>query len=163
MLLHSISPLKDSWVTSAVPINVPKYASYQESASMNHVTLDLPEVDHKTFVKYEEGDGYLPLRVTFATDHLLKSVKRQRSEPITSATIQKIDTLTGDILPAVSEIWAGALSVFPSADSIFPVSLSGLRQEMCGEAKIPPQHMTHGVPNTDTLICNLRRTSMLQR
>eukprot|EP00579_Thalassiosira_antarctica_P010016 CAMPEP_0201910674 /NCGR_PEP_ID=MMETSP0903-20130614/1961_1 /ASSEMBLY_ACC=CAM_ASM_000552 /TAXON_ID=420261 /ORGANISM="Thalassiosira antarctica, Strain CCMP982" /LENGTH=744 /DNA_ID=CAMNT_0048445341 /DNA_START=36 /DNA_END=2270 /DNA_ORIENTATION=- len=153
------SPLKDSWLTSSVPINVPKYAMYQDGFRINHnMALDTPEIDHKTFVR--EGDDYQPLRISFATDHLLNYKKRRkssindrkRSEPVTLATISRIEALTGDVLPAVSEIWAGALSVLPSADSIFPLSLGGSSQDKCGEAKVPPNHSKHGVPNTDTLI-----------
>ncbi|KAL7534846.1 hypothetical protein ACHAWF_004971, partial [Thalassiosira exigua] len=151
------SPLKDSWITSSVPINGPKYTMYQEGPRTEPVPLILPGVDHKTFVNYEEGNDYKPLRITFSTDHLLdfrkpSSDQKQRQEPVTFATISRIDALTGDILPAVSEIWAGALSILPSVDNIFPLSVGSSNQHTCGEAIIPPQHSKQGVPNTDTLI-----------
>ena len=155
-IFDSSSPLKESWLTSSVPINVPKYAIYQESFHSKPTTLDTSDVNHKTFVNYEDGDSddYQPLRITFATDHLLSYKRRhksshknrKRSEPISMATITRIESLLAEILPAVSEIWAGALSVLPSVDNIFPF------QDTCGEATVPPQHLTQGFPDTDTLI-----------
>mmetsp|Transcript_30290 Transcript_30290/g.65409 ORF Transcript_30290/g.65409 Transcript_30290/m.65409 type:complete len:1736 (-) Transcript_30290:678-5885(-) len=153
------SPLKESWLTSSVPINVPKYATHQKEFRSNHRVLDVPEIDRKTFVNYGEGEDYQPLRITFATDHLLNYKKhrkspnnRKRSEPVTLATISRIEALTGEVLPAVAEIWAGALSVLRSVDNMFPLSLGGSNDDTCGEATIPPRHRTQGVPLTDTLI-----------
>jgi len=154
--LDSSSPLKESWLTSSVPINVPKYESFmfQENTRSMLSSLDAPDTDRKTFVNYGDGDDYQPLRITFATDHLLsykqqhksKKNRRKPAEPINMATISRIETLTGDVLPAISEIWAGSLSVLPSIDNIFPY------QDVCGEAEVQPHHLTEGFPYTDTLI-----------
>ncbi|KAL3766901.1 hypothetical protein ACHAW5_000919 [Stephanodiscus triporus] len=142
----SSSPMKDSWLTSSVPINMPKYAVYQEGIRANNAALESPPKDHKTFVNYGQGDTFQPIRITFVTDHLLQNTNGKQSEASTMAMITKIEAITGDILPSVSEIWAGAISVLRSADNIYPY------QDQCGEAKIPPHHLAQGYPNTDTLI-----------
>jgi hypothetical protein len=69
-----------------------------------------------------------------------------QSEAFTMDMITRIEAMTGDILPSVSEIWAGAISVLGSVDNLFPF------QDQCGEAKIPPHHLAQGFPNTDILI-----------
>ena len=93
--LDSSSPLKESWLTSSVPINVPKYESlvFQEDTRSMLATLDAPDTERKTFVNYGDGDDYQPLRITFATDHLLsykqqhksKKNRRKHAEPINMA------------------------------------------------------------------------------
>lgn len=140
----SSSPMKDSWLTSSVPINMPKYAASQEDIRANNLELGIPSGDHKSFVNYGQGDTYQPIRITFVTDHLLHSVNIDKSSTI--AVITKIEALTGDILPSVSEIWAGAISVPRSVNNIFPY------QAQCGEAKVLPQHLAQGFPDTDTII-----------
>ena len=153
-IIDSSSPMKDSWLTSSVPINVPKYAAYQDGRRANNTALKIPPKDHKTFVNYGNGDTYDPIRITFVTDHLLHNINRDKPldsngkqpEAFTMDTITRIDAMTGDILPSVSEIWAGAISVLRSVDNLFPF------QDQCGEAKIPPHHLAQGFPNTDTLI-----------
>jgi len=153
-IIESSSPMKDSWLTSSVPINVPKYAAYQDGSRANNTALIIPPKDHKTFVNYGHGDTYDPIRITFVTDHLLHTINRNKSsdsngkqsEAFTMDTITRIDAMTGDILPSVSEIWAGAISVLRSVDNLFPF------QDQCGEAKIPPHHLAQGFPYTDTLI-----------
>ena len=159
-LYAKFSPLKDSWLTSSVPINIPKYAMHGKDSRIKHSTaVNVPQIDHKTFVNYGEEDSYQPLRITFATNHLLNyrnrprtSTGKKRSELVTLSTISRIEALTGDVLPAVSEIWAGALSVFSTVDNMFPFSVGGPKQVTCGNADIPQNHLTHGVPNTDILI-----------
>ncbi|KAL9187722.1 hypothetical protein ACHAXT_006100 [Thalassiosira profunda] len=160
-IVGSASPMKDSWVTSSVPINTPKYSLHQDGRrTANRFDLEMAEGDRKTFVNYGDGEDYRPLRVTFAADHLLdfkshrktSNEKGRRPERVTAATIAKVETLTGDVLPAVSEIWTGALSIVPPVDNIFPLSLGGSEQDTCGEAKIPSQHLKDGIPNTDTIV-----------
>jgi len=152
-ILDSTSPFKDSWLTSSVPTNIPKYTMYQEGFRNTPVALDTPNTDRKTFVNYGEADDYQPLRITFATDHLLNYGHRHKSqiksgklsEPVTMATISRIESVN-DVLPAIEEIWAGALSILPSVDNIFPF------RDKCGRANILPHHSKDGFPNTDTLI-----------
>ncbi len=143
-IIGSSSPMKDSWLTSSVLINMPKYAASQEGIRANNVALEIPPKDHKTFVDYGQGDTYQPIRITFVTDHLLRSINRDKSS--TMAMITKIEALTGDILPSVSEIWAGGISVLRSVNNIFPF------QDQCGEAEILPHHLAQGFSNTDTII-----------
>ena len=156
-IIEKSSPLKDSWVTSAVPLNLPKYAIYQEGTLTLGAGLDTPGVDHKTLVNYGDGDNYEPIRITFSTNNLLDNGSHhkppidneERSRLVTAEHLETIETLTGDIFPAISEIWAGALSVLRSVDNtVFPLS----NQDKCGEANIPQHHLKNGVSNTDTLI-----------
>ena len=153
-IIDSSSPMNDSWLTSSVPINVPKYAGYQDGSRVDNTALEIPPKDHKTFVNYGHGNTYDPIRITFVTDHLLHTINRNKSsdsngkqsEAFIMDMITRIDAMTGDILPSVSEIWAGAISVLRSVDNLFPF------QDQCGEAKIPPHHLAQGFPNTDILI-----------
>ena len=146
------SPLKDSWMTTSVPINAPKYDMYQQGYRAKLTALYTPDVDRKTFVNYGDSDAYQPLRIFFATEHLNsykhRHAKRKHTEHVTMDTISRIESLTGDVLPAVSEIWAAALSVLPSVGNIFPYQ----DQEMCGEATIAEQYFEQGFPNTDIVI-----------
>jgi len=156
-LIDSTSPMKDSWITSSIPINKPKYDMYGENnirPKKNTVLFEVPSTDHKTFNTYEHGDTYNPIRITFITDHLLSNnINHDKSSTNANGrklsmmdTITKIEALSGDILPSVSEVWAGAISLLRSGDNLFPY------QDQCGEATIPPHHLSQGVPSTDTLI-----------
>lgn len=146
-ILDDSSAMKYSWQTLTVPINIPKYAAFNDGRKTN-VPLDPPEIEHKTFVNYE-NDNYRPIRITFATDHLLdlsSNKNEKRSESVTMATISRIETLTGDILPAVAETWASAISVLQSDDNMFPYD------NKCGAAEISSHHLSRGFPDTDIVI-----------
>ena len=168
------SPLQDSWMTSSVLINIPKYEARRKGTELREVALMTPEMTHdssrlyKTFVNYGDKhpfevaknvahDSYKPLRITFVTDNLLEFPSQltnsdgEAVETVTAATVSKIEAITGDILPSVSELYAGALTVVRSIGNIFPVPGSSNR-DRCGEAIFPHHHLKDGVPNTDTLI-----------
>jgi hypothetical protein len=133
-ILDDSSAMKDSWHTSSIPINIPKYAALIDGLRAS-VAFDPPRIEHVTFVNYGNADSYEPLRITFVTDHLL-----------TLSAKSMIESLAGDILPAVEETWATAISVIQSDDNIFP------HDGNCGAAEVAPQHLTHGFPNTDVII-----------
>lgn len=168
------SPLQDSWMTSSVPINIPKYDIRRRGSDFREEALTIPDMSvessrlYKTFVDYGSKhpfevarnvaqDSYEPLRITFVTETLLDFTSKlvtlngEAAESVTAATVSKIEALTGDILPSVSELYAGALSVVRSLGNIFPVPGSSNR-DRCGEAIFPEHHLKDGVPNTDTLI-----------
>lgn len=165
------SPLQNSWLTSSVPINIPKYESRHISSEFKEIALDVPEMTHKSSRLYKTvvdyGDAhpfegaandadnvFHPLRLTFATDDLLdypSKLAGEMNEASMTAAIAKIEAITGDILPNIAELYAGALRVVPLIDNIYPVPGSS-QMDKCGAATIPRHHLNDGVPNTDTLI-----------
>ena len=150
----SSARLENSWLTSAVPINGPKY-SMQENWQLNSKEVGVPKKTQKTLVDYgDANDSYEPLRITFESDHLADFSKQKRGkQSITATAILAAEALTGDILPAVSDIWANALSVVRTSSDISPLSSSITEDtQKCGEADIPRQHLVNGVPNSDIVI-----------
>ena len=165
------TPLQDSWLTSSVPINIPKYESRYRDSIFKEIALDVPDMTHKssrlyqTVVDYGDAhsfgdavnkgdDVFRPLRLTFVTDDVLdypSKLAGEMSEVSMAAAITKAEAITGDILPNVAELYAGALRVVPLRDNIFPVSGSS-HIDKCGAATIPHYHLNEGVPSTDTLI-----------
>ena len=154
-IMNSFDPMHDSWITSSVPINIPKYTPRYP---VRNIALSMPETNedgqlsnmyrYRSYVNYGDnhpfegaqiitGVTYQPLRIVFHTVSL----------PMTPATISKVEALTGDILPSVLGIWAAALSVVRAVDNIFVAS-----NGKCGEADIPPMHSVEGVSNADMLI-----------
>ncbi len=160
----SSARLENSWLTSAVPINSPKY-SMQQNWNPNTLYVGLPAKIQKVLVDYgEENHSFEPLRISFESDHLDDFGKQKRGrQSVTAASILAAEALTGDILPAVSDIWANALSVVRAKSDIYPSSSSDAKK--CGEADIPRQHLkfqdspfttkimsSSGVPNADIVI-----------
>lgn len=165
------SPLHDSWLTSSVPINVPKYAARHSSKQLKEIALDVPEMSessrlYKIFVNYGENpvfsgadtpENYQPLRISFFTEDLLDYPSKltasigEVGEYTLAQIVAKIEAITGDVLPSIKELFSGALSVVHSVDNIFPSPASS-NTEMCGEASFPQHHLKEGVPNADTLI-----------
>lgn len=147
------SPLQDSWLTSSIPINIPKYSSIQHKNGLNtttYIPLATPEHQngklptmYRSIVNY--GDLYQPLRLTFVTDDLVSM--GNGAQAVTAAALSKSETLTGDILPIITHIFSTALSVQRLEENMFVDN-----QLKCGEADIPPDHSTIGIPNTDTLL-----------
>jgi len=149
----SSSRLENSWLTSAVPINLPKY-TMQRSWLRDTIDVRLPAKIQKTLVDYGDGSSFEPLRISFESDHLVDVSNRKRDkQSITASAILAAEALTGDILPAVSDIWANALSIVRASSAISPSS-SSVEGDMkkCGEADIPRQHLLNGVPNSDFVI-----------
>jgi leishmanolysin-like peptidase len=158
--------LRESWITSSVPVNIPKFEARQQGSEFRDIPLTIPDMTYETTRKYKTLVNYgsklpieaaqneshgssKPLRITFVTDGLLDNGDLGESD--IAATVAKIESITGDILPNIAELYAAALSVVPSLDNMFPVSASS-RTDKCGEALFPSLHLKDGVPNTDTLI-----------
>ena len=150
----SSSRLENSWLTEAVLINLPKY-SMQKSRLLNTVDVRLPAKIQKTLVEYGDGTYFEPLRIAFESDHLVdfNKQKRGKQQTITASSILATEALTGDVLPAVSDIWANALSIVRATSDISPSSsyVAGDAKK-CGEADIPWQHVMNGVPNSDIVV-----------
>ena len=149
----SSSLLQNSWLTSTVPINQPKYST-QQSHRLSETSVLLPAKIQKTLVDYGDGTSFEPLRISFESDHLVDFSNQKRSKKsVTASAILAAEALTGDILPAVTDIWANALSIVRSSPAIFPLSNSGVSDEkICGEAVVPQQHLKNGVENSDIVI-----------
>eukprot|EP00986_Skeletonema_menzelii_P003296 scaffold985_cov145-Skeletonema_menzelii.AAC.11 len=149
----SSARLENSWLTSAVPINAPKYAMGQ-SWHPSTKYVGLPAKIQKTLVDYGHENSFEPLRILFESDHLDDFGKQKRGkQSITATAILAAEALSGDILPAVSDIWANALSIVRATSNISPSSSSKAGDEKkCGEADVPRQHLLSGVPNSDIVI-----------
>lgn len=163
------SPMRDSWLTSSVPINIPKYNNRRKGLEPKEIPLDVPDLNgessrlYKAVVNYGdkhpfesaisvEERSYKPLRIAFVTDELLDyPSKLQSGESEMAAAVAKIESITGDIIPSIADLYAGALSVVPSVDNIFPTPASS-HVNKCGEAAFPQHHLREGVPNADTII-----------
>eukprot|EP00956_Cyclotella_meneghiniana_P024967 scaffold51128_cov78-Cyclotella_meneghiniana.AAC.7 len=165
------SYLRDSWLTSSVPINIPKYEARRSGIELKEIALDVPEMSessrlYKAFVNYGEkhvisgadtAENYKPLRISFFTEDLLDYPSKLTAsigevrESTLAQIVAKIEAITGDLLPSIQELFAGALSVVHSVDNIFPIPASS-NTDMCGEASFPQHHLKEGVPNADTLI-----------
>ena len=151
ILAETPNPMEER---SPVAINLPKYAlrEREEGTGTRPTAVYLPDPSEinsrKTLVSYLDDEEKVPLKISFGADHLLDFAKRpsKRDGTKTMAVLSKIETLTGDILPSVSEIWAAALSLSPSSDNLFPIS------DMCGEAKVPKHHIDHGIPDADLVV-----------
>jgi hypothetical protein len=166
--------LRDSWLTSSLPINIEKYSNRHNKLEIKELPLIVPDMTsetsrfHRTVVNYgdkhpldaarnDADDSYRPLRIKFVTDDLLDYPTRVASrssdarESDMAAAVAKVEAITGDIIPSIADLYAGALSVVPSIDNIFPVSGSS-RTDKCGEASFPQHHLNEGVPDADTLI-----------
>jgi len=148
----SSARLENSWLTSAVPINAPKFSMQHDWHPTKYVGL--PAKIQKTLVSYGDENSFEPLRISLESDQLDNFGKQKRAKhSITATAILAAEALTGDILPAVADIWSNALSVVRAASDISPSSSSSAGDaKKCGEADIPRHHLLNGVPNSDIVI-----------
>jgi leishmanolysin-like peptidase len=149
---NTSSLVENSWLTSAVLLNIPKYSL--RKSPVGNMGVILPVKIQKTVVDYGDSAEFEPLRISFETDHLVDfSYQKRGKQSVTASAILAAEALTGDILPAVSDIWANALSIVRSSSGIFPSSNSVASDtRKCGDADIPRHHLTDGVPNSDVVI-----------
>ena len=99
-------------------------------------------------------NSFQPMRITIITDHL------QTRRDIT--TTAEIDFITGTILPRMSAFWSETLNVLPvgtrEEDPYMPLKIdkTALYNELyCGDpefTKVPTEHFTDGVADTDLII-----------
>jgi len=148
----SSARLENSWLTSAVPINAPKFSMQHDWHPTKYVGL--PAKIQKTLVSYGDENSFEPLRISLESDQLDDFGKQKRGKhSITATAILAAEALTGDILPAVADIWSNALLVVRASSDISPSSSSSVGDaKKCGEADIPRHHLLNGVPNSDIVI-----------
>jgi len=110
-------------------------------------TVDESTTSSSSSETNEEDDPFQPIRIHFDTTAL--------DEQNSTYNQLKIEFVKTVILPRMKDFWTHALSVVPVQDKLY-VSTSELQGRIyCGDSefsKVPPDHISNGVPNTDLIL-----------